>query len=146
MTNRVTELEAKGQEAAASLLALQSRDSDGPEVQARLISERDAASTEATSLKSARDANLADVSRVTSDRDVARADVTRFTTERDAARAKFATSAQALQSAQAELVELRARALTRGGSSSQPGSSVTTVQLASELRTFQRLRDSVAGS
>ena len=120
-TARVTELEAEGQEAAASLLTLQSRARDGPEVQARLTAERDAARTDATSPTAARDTALADFSRVTTDRDVARADMIRLTTERDAARAELMTSAQALQTAQAELVEFCARALNPGGSSFQTG-------------------------
>ena len=40
---------------------------------------------------------------------------------------------------------MRERAITPGGSSSQPGSSVTAAQLAAERRTFQRLRASVTG-
>ena len=87
-TTRVTELEAEGREAAASLLALRSVPRDGPEVQARFTSERDAARTEATRLTAARDTALADVSRVTADRDVARAEATFLTVERYAARAE----------------------------------------------------------
>ena len=41
---------------------------------------------------------------------------------------------------------MRARALTPGGSSSQPGSSTTAAQLAAESRTVQRLRALVTGS
>ena len=97
---------------------------------------------------------------MTADRDVARVDATRLSAERDAARAKVTTSAHALQTAQSEaavspqalrtaryeVVELRARAPTPGGSSSQPGSSATAAQLAAERRTVQRLRASVVGS
>ena len=54
-TARVTELEAEGQEAAASLLALRYRSRDGTEVQARLTAERDAARTDAARLTAARD-------------------------------------------------------------------------------------------
>ena len=69
-----------------------------------------------------------------------------MTAVRDVPRAELATSAQAFQSAQSELFELRARALTPGGSSSQPGSSATAARLAAERRTVQPLRASVAGS
>ena len=54
-------------------------------------------------------------------------------------------SAQALQSARAEVAELRARHPNPGGSYSQPGSSVTASQLAAERCTVQRYRVSVAG-
>ena len=87
----MAELEAEGQEAAASLLALLSH--AGPEVQARLTAELDAARTEAASLTAASDAALENYTRVKADRDVALADATRLTTERDAARAELATSA-----------------------------------------------------
>ena len=83
---------------------------------------------------------------MTADHDVATAYATRLTTDRDAARAELSTSTQALQFAQAELVELRVRAFATGGSSSQPGSSVAAAQLAAELRTVQRLRASVTGA
>ena len=55
-------------------------------------------------------------------------------------------TAHALQSAQAEVAALPARALAPVGSSSHPSSSATAAQLASERRTVQRLRASVTGS
>ena len=62
------------------------------------------------------------------------------------AQAEAAASSQALQTAWDEVAELRARAPTPGGSSSQQGSSATAEQLAAESITFHRLRASVDGS